>query len=353
MDENYIEQCFELALKGRGLVSPNPLVGCVIVKNGEIISTGYHREYGKAHAEAEALDKLKNAEGATLFCNLEPCCHTNKQTPPCAQRIIAAGIRKVVISNSDPNPNVAGKGIELLKNAGIEVISGVLEQKGYELNRFFFKFITNKIPYVTLKIAQSINNKINTIENEQIWITGKKSKEFVHKLRSEYDAVLIGSNTARIDNPFLNVRECPGRNPYKILLDSRLSTDLNSNLFREEPERLIIFTSEFADRKKIEILQKMQVKVFAVPTDDRDLLEIDKILKILAEEKITSLLVEGGAGIFSSFIQNELFDELIIIQAPRIFSSGLNAFSVGKQIKFHLNKTFILGDDLVTIYRPE
>ena len=202
MEENakYIKRCFTLAEKGSGFVSPNPMVGAVIVKNDNVIGEGVHQKYGEAHAEVNAINSAKeDVGGATLYCNLEPCVHEKKQTPPCVPLIIDKKIKKVIISNLDPNPEVSGKGVEELKKAGVEVETGILEEEGTELNKFYFKFVNQKQTYITLKLAQSLDGKISLNKKEQTWFTGEESRKFVHQLRSQYDAVLVGAKTIKAD----------------------------------------------------------------------------------------------------------------------------------------------------------
>ena len=347
----YIKRCFELAERGTGVVSPNPLVGSVILKDDKIIAEGWHTQFGKPHAEAEALKIAgENAQNATLFCNLEPCCHTNKKTPPCAQAIIKSGIKKVIISNLDPNPFVAGKGVKLMEEAGIEVITGILEDEGNEVNKFFFKHIQEKLPYVMLKIAQTIDGKISYSKNSQTWITGLESKKFVHSLRNKYDAVLVGVNTVNIDNPELTVREAEGRNPVKIIVDGKLSINPEAKLFDSE-EKVILFCSVSADELKKEKIKSRGAKLFELESKNGTNLDLEEILKILADEKISSIMVEGGAGIFSEFIDKKLFDELIILQGPKIFGEGLDAFKINSEMKLELVDSEQLGNDLKLVYR--
>ncbi|NWG28369.1 MAG: bifunctional diaminohydroxyphosphoribosylaminopyrimidine deaminase/5-amino-6-(5-phosphoribosylamino)uracil reductase RibD [Ignavibacteriaceae bacterium] len=348
----YIKSCFKLAEKGKGFVSPNPLVGAVLVKNGKVIGKGFHKKYGSAHAEVNAIkNATENFEGSTLYCNLEPCCHTNKKTPPCVPLIIQNKINKVVISNLDPNKDVNGKGISQLRNAGIEVISGILEDEGRELNKFYFKYIKKKLPYITLKIAQSVDGKISESRNKQTWLTGKESIKYVHKLRSEYDAVLVGANTIKIDDPQLNVREVNGRNPVRISIDGKLSIPFNSKILNPvDPEKTWVFTSKNVDEKKIKILEERGIKIFKIGSAGQNKLDIKKILKILAEQKITSLLVEGGANIFSQFVEQDLFDEIIILQAPKILGKGVTLFNTKALKKLQLLSVNKLGKDVKLVY---
>jgi diaminohydroxyphosphoribosylaminopyrimidine deaminase/5-amino-6-(5-phosphoribosylamino)uracil reductase len=325
-DEVYLKRCFELAAKGTGTVTPNPLVGAILVKNGKVIGEGFHNKYGEAHAEVEALNNSRGEiSGATLYCNLEPCCHTKKQTPPCVPLIINKGISRVVISNHDPNPDVNGDGIKQLQNAGIEVITELLKDEGEELNKFYFNYVKKKIPYITLKIAQSTDGKISKSKNKQTWITGKESKRFVHQQRAAYDAVLVGANTVTVDNPQLTVRNAAGRNPKRIILDGKLSIDLNAVvLSSEDIENTWILTSQNADKEKIKKITVKGARVIQFKSGVDEQIKLKDVLVKLGEEKITSLFVEGGSNIFSQFMDGNYFDEIIILQAPIILGKGVN-----------------------------
>ena len=250
--------------KGKGLVSPNPLVGAIIVKNGKIIGRGYHKKYGGDHAEVNAIKNSKeDIAGSTLYCNLEPCCHTNKQTPPCVPLIIEKKIKRVVISNLDPNKQVNGDGVRQLRKAGIEVDTGVLEEEGKVLNKFYFKYASEKLPYITLKIAQSIDGNISEAKNKQTWLTGKESIKYVHQLRNEYDAVLVGAGTIKSDDPQLNVREIKGRNPIRVIIDGKLSIPLKSKILNStDPEKTWIFTSYSSDEKKVKRIVERGINIF-------------------------------------------------------------------------------------------
>jgi len=350
-DKKFIEQCFKLARKGKGKVSPNPLVGALLVKNGKVIGQGYHKKSGEAHAEVNAIqDATKNVAGATLYCNLEPCCHTNKQTPPCVPLIIQNKIKRVVISTLDPNEDVNGKGVQQLREAGIEALSGILEDDGKGLNKFYFKFVQEKLPFVTLKIAQSIDGKISEAKNKQTWLTGKEAIKYVHKLRSEYDAVLVGANTIIIDNPQLNVREAKGRNPIRVIVDGNLTIPTNSKIFNlSDSEKTWIFTSSNVDVKKVRRIADKGINIFTINSKQNHF-NLKKILKVLADHKITSLLVEGGADIFSQFIEKDLFDEIIVLQAPKILGRGINGFNMKRLKKIQLLKMDNLGKDIRLVY---
>ena len=337
-NEHYIAECIKLAAKGAGYVSPNPLVGCVIVKDNKIIGKGYHKLFGGHHAEVNAInDAKKNGytlKKSTLYVNLEPCSHFGK-TPPCTDLIISENISKVVIGIRDPNLQVNGKGISKLKKAGIKVECGILKSACEELNKFFIKSVTKKLPYVTLKIAQSIDGKIALNNNQSKYITGNESLKFVHTLRSEYDAVLIGKNTAKLDNPSLTVRLVKGRNPYRIVLDKN----------NELPGKLNLFSDKNADKT-----------IVINSTDGKDI-PINKILKALYEINISSVLIEGGANIFSRFLQSNLFDDIYFMVAPKIIGDGISAFrdykitTLSKTKNIFLYNVFRTGNDLVLHYK--
>ncbi|MGD9487761.1 MAG: bifunctional diaminohydroxyphosphoribosylaminopyrimidine deaminase/5-amino-6-(5-phosphoribosylamino)uracil reductase RibD [Calditrichaceae bacterium] len=347
-DHVYMRRCLELACRGKGEVSPNPLVGAVIVKNGKIIAEGWHEHYGSAHAELNAIQNaIESVEGATLYCNLEPCCHTEKQTPPCTPLIISHKLKRVVISNPDPNPMVSGKGVKQLSDAGIEVTTGVLRKQGEYLNRFFFKYIQTGMPYVTMKIAQTLDGKIAERRGTMTWLTGNEAVEYVHRQRAGYDAVMIGAGTVSSDNPQLTVRKVQGRNPYRIIIDGRLSSPPDSKIFNDEgKEGTWVFTAEDSDVQKIRSLENRGISIFRIPSDRKFHLDLNRILKILGTEKIISVLVEGGQELFSSFISNNHLDELIILQAPVLFGRGLSAFDVDTRTEFELRSIEKLGNDI-------
>jgi len=346
-DKKYIERCFELALRGRGKVSPNPLVGAVLVKNNSIISEGWHAEFGKDHAEAMAIKKAAgDLTGATLYCNLEPCIHTNKKTPPCYPLVVNSGIKRVVLSNLDPNPSVAGKSIQQMRQKGIHVENAVLEEKGLELNRFFFKHIKSKKPWVTLKIAQSIDGKISKSSKEQTWLTGTKSKEYVHSLRSEYDAVVVGSNTVNVDNPLLNVREVKGRNPLKIIISGGLNLAADAEVLKRSIEEPVWV---FCDEKLIDSAKDTynnSVRFIGCPLEDGGKIDLNLILDFLYKENIGCVLLEGGQSLFSGFLRNNLCDELVVLQAAIVLGEGLMSVEMDAYRDFRLNYVKSLGNDL-------
>lgn len=348
----FMRRCFELAKRGAGFVSPNPMVGAVIVKNGKIIGEGYHRLFGGNHAEVDAFNNcIENPEGADMYINLEPCSHTNKKTPPCAPLVINRKIKRLFVSNTDPNPLVSGKGIKLIEESGIEVNTGILEEEGKEINKFFFKFITKGVPYVTIKTAVSQDGFISKEKGKQTWITGEETKEYVHKLRSEYDAVLVGAKTVKIDNPLLNVRAVKGRNPIRVILDGRLSIPANSHvILTADEERTIILTS--ARTETIERFNNNGAEIIQLTARENNYIPLNQVLCELGKLKISSLLVEGGAEIFTQFIQTKLANELHLIEAPVKFGAGVPAFL--QKIKLSQpHKQLKLGKDFLSIYSFE
>lgn len=347
-----MKRCFELAKHGEGFVSPNPLVGAVLVKNGKIIGEGYHRRFGGPHAEVNAfLNAEEEARGATLYCNLEPCCHSNKKTPPCTPLIIEKKVKRVVISNTDPNPRVSGRGIQQLRDHGIEVKSGVLNKQGRQLNRFFFTYMEEGRPFITLKIAQSIDGKISNAAGRQTWLTGPESQRFVHGLRHAHDAVLVGQGTIEADNPQLTVREIKGRNPKRFILDTDLKGPLNAHIYKtNERADTWILTRPGHENTQIDAVRTTGARVIEFPTVSDEEINLNQLTQYLAQQSIISLLVEGGRKVFSSFIRANLIDELIVLQAPLLLGRGLDAVTLDRKYELKLQKSETLGDDLKLVF---
>lgn len=320
-DESYIQLAIEIAKKGEGSVSPNPLVGCVITKNNKIIGAGYHQKFGAAHAEINTINSAtESLEGSTLYVNLEPCSHYGK-TPPCTERIIKEKIKRVVIGTLDVNPLVSGNGVKALKKAGVEVKVGILEKECIELNKFFVKYISQKLPYVTIKAAQTLDGMIADKNNVSEWISSEQSRNYVHSLRAKYDAVLIGSETARRDNPKLTVRMFEGRNPYRIILDSKLNLKMDLNLFKNNKDKktiIVTIDDNRSKKSKIKKLEQLGVKLVFVKKNHNARIHLKTMLKEVREMGIASVLVEGGAKIFSSFVKQNLFDDLLLFVSPKI-----------------------------------
>lgn len=320
--EKYMQRCIELAELGMGNVSPNPMVGAVVVLNDRIIGEGYHRQYGQAHAEVNAInqviEKFPNAadllKQATIYVSLEPCAHYGK-TPPCAGLIIKQQITKVIVGCRDPFSQVDGKGIEKLRAAGIEVITGVLEKECQWLNRRFFTKVQKHRPYIILKWAQTADGYFAPDDQSQFWITGNESKRLVHQWRAEEDAILVGKNTAMIDNPQLNVRYVEGRAPKRVVIDTRLELSVDLNIFDQSVETLIFN----------EIKTDIKGKNKYIALEDFDRYVPHYILYQLYLQDIQSVIIEGGAKTLNSFIEADLWDEARIFTGEKSLGKGIKA----------------------------
>jgi len=309
-DIYFLKQTFILAKRAEGFTSPNPLVGAVIVKNNKIISQGYHKKAGLAHAEIEAILKAKqNLKGSSLYINLEPCCHFGK-TPPCVDKIIQQGIKRVVVSTLDPNPKVHGKSIKKLKQAGVKVSVGLLKEEAIKINEIFFKNMQEKRPFVVAKVASSLDGKIATVNGQSKWITGRQARLFARGLRDKCDCVLVGINTVLKDNPKLNGLK---KIPYKIVIDPSLRIDAGRFIVKNNPEKLIVFTSSKTKHKD----SLKGVKVFAVK-EKKGKLDLRSILSILYKLRITSCFVEGGSETLGNFLDGKLIDKVHFFIAPKI-----------------------------------
>ena len=328
--QEMMNRVLKLALRGSGKVSPNPRVGCVIVKENKIIAEGWHREFGGIHAEADALlHCIEDPKGAIAYVNLEPCSHVGKN-PPCAPLLIEKGIKTVVIGMKDPNPLVSGKGIELLRKSGIEVIQDICTEESLWINRFFNKHIVSGIPYIIGKIAQSIDGCISTKSGDSQWISGKESRKTVHRLRAEVDAVLIGKGTALADNPSLTVRDVPGRNPLRIVLDTYCSLPEHLQIFTDDYASLTIIccSKEMEESSKVESLQKKGIHFLFCDTDESGKIDLISTLKSLYTTfHIGSILAECGGKLMSNFLQYGVLDELHVFIAPIIIGNGISAFN--------------------------
>jgi diaminohydroxyphosphoribosylaminopyrimidine deaminase/5-amino-6-(5-phosphoribosylamino)uracil reductase len=336
-DIAYMKRAFALARRGKGKTSPNPMVGALLVKKGQIIGEGWHHYYGGPHAEIEAINSALAAghspKGADLYCTLEPCCFDapDKKQPPCTSLLISSGIKSAIIANIDPNPRVKGKGIALLEAAGIEIKTGLCQEEGEELNRAFFAFQRLGRPFVHLKTAQSLDGRIAAQDYSSRWIGDESARRFVHRLRGEYDAVLIGRGTALVDDPELTVRLVKGRNPQRVILDSNLALPETAKLLSlPGPEKTIIFHSNNADAGKAEKLRSLGAELIPVqskPHLAHDGLPLSEVLPALAKRGVLSVLVEGGAAIFRSFLLEGHWDRLSIFISPIILGDGVNFIS--------------------------
>lgn len=353
-DEYYMKTALKLARKGRGYVSPNPLVGAVIVKEDRIIGCGYHQRYGGNHAEINALaNASEDASGSTLYVTLEPCCHEGK-TPPCIDSIIKHKIARVVIGTVDANPLVSRRGISNLQNCGIDVKTGVLEPECRKLNEVFFHFMETKLPFVTIKYAQSLDGRIATATGQSKWISSAASLKFTHKLRAQHDAILVGAGTVIKDNPELTVRLVRGRNPLRIIVDSALKIPAKSKVFQNlSGNRTIIATIKKVSDPQFQRLTKLGAEVTTVTADKQGNVDLKKLLKMLAKRNISSVLVEGGAGVITSILINNLANRLVTVIAPKILGKGIEAVGDLKITNLDLAKKLSIrkmtksGDDII------
>ncbi|HBT95057.1 MAG TPA: bifunctional diaminohydroxyphosphoribosylaminopyrimidine deaminase/5-amino-6-(5-phosphoribosylamino)uracil reductase RibD, partial [Coriobacteriia bacterium] len=293
-DSLYMKRAVELARKGSGWVNPNPQVGAVIVRDDRVIGEGYHERFGELHAERNALlSCTEPAAGATMYVTLEPCCHTGK-TPPCTDAILEAGIAKVVAGSNDPNPSVAGKGFGRLREAGIEVVTGFMQNECDALNRIFFHYIRNKTPYVLMKYAMTLDGKIATRTGESKWITGEAARADVQRLRGRYAAIMVGIGTVLADDPLLTCRLEGERNPLRVVCDSRLAISLESQIVQTACEVPTLIATTTADSEKIRQLGKLGCSVLTLPAADGHV-DLKQLLCELATRGVDSVLVEGGA----------------------------------------------------------
>lgn len=324
-EEKYMRHALKLSLKAMGHTSPNPMVGCVIVKDGKIIGEGYHERYGELHAERNALANCKeNPEGATLYVTLEPCCHYGK-TPPCTEAIIENKIKKVVVACLDPNPLVAGKGCEILKGCGIEVVTGVLEEECRKANEVFMHYIQKKEPFIVTKYAMTLDGKIASYTGDSKWVTGEAAREHVQQLRKRYAGIMVGIGTVLADDPMLNCRVEEGVNPIRIICDSKLRIPLDSQIVKTAKEIPTIAAAckKFANSEKIAALEENNIEVIL---SDGEEVDLEALMKQLGEKKIDSVLVEGGGKLHASFLEKNLINRVYAYIAPKLIG-GSSALS--------------------------
>jgi len=350
--DKLMSKAFRLAENGLGYTSPNPPVGALILNNGDVVARGYHRRAGAPHAEIEAIQKAgAKAANSTIITTLEPCSHHGK-TPPCADAIIKAGIKKVVCAIKDKNPMVAGNGYAKLRKAGGEDIIGVHENFARKFYGPYFKFITTGLPYVTLKFAQSIDGRIATTKGDSRWISSEESLKFAHKLRAINDAVLIGANTLAKDNPELTTRLVNGSNPVRIVLSNSGKLNKKRKLFIDKAAPTFVATGNDSVPGSGNGFETLKLK------KGRDGLSLKELLKKLGQMNIVSLLVEGGADVSTSFMRQKLIDNVIIITAPKFLGNGIH--SIGDLSINKINKAIGLqdvewsrsGPDMVLSGRP-
>ncbi len=316
----YMKQALSLAEKGAGYTSPNPQVGAVVVKNHQVVGEGYHQVVGGPHAEVNAIDDAgDDAKDATLYVTLEPCNHTGR-TPPCTEKILQAGIKRVVVAMVDPNPNVAGGGNAYLSSKGIEVDCGILADQAKKQNESFIKYSRTKMPFVTLKCAATLDGRLATRTGDSKWVTGPVAREFVHRLRHVNDAIMVGVETIKLDDPSLTTRieDLDGQDPVRIILDSRLTIPEDAKVLRLNSDSdIIIATGLKVPTKKREALIQRGIKVLAFPLKDGKV-DLALLMVQLGDMNITSVLVEGGGGVLASALADGIADKIYFFYAPKI-----------------------------------
>jgi len=352
-DEGFMRRALRLARKGEGRVSPNPMVGAVIVRDGRIIAEGYHRRYGENHAEINAIaNATEPVAGATFYITLEPCSHHGK-TPPCVEALIASRPGRVVVGTIDPNPLVSGRGIAALQRHGIETNTGVLEEACQRQNEVFFKYIRTGVPFVTLKFALTLDGRIATAAGHSRWISSPPSLRFAHRLRRAHDAILVGAGTVLKDNPELTCRLVRGENPLRVVVDSHLRTSPDASVFDVRRSPTIVAMTRKAPVERRRLFEQKGIEVLELGEDEGGHIDLQGLLKLLGQRKIASLLVEGGAGVNTSFLRENLVDRLIAVIAPKIVGTGINAVGdlgirqMENALRLSFERITRSGDDLI------
>ena len=321
-DRRFMKKALRLAQRGLGRVHPNPLVGAVLVKNGKVVGSGAHEYFGGPHAEVSAIRQAKDGvRGARLYVTLEPCGHTGK-TPPCTELLLKSGIKELVIGARDPNPKVNGRGISLLKKSGIKVRKGVLEEKARSLNKSYNHWIEKKMPYVTVKFAQSLDGKIHDFKGCSRWISGETSRSLAHRLRAEADAIVVGIRTILKDDPLLSVRlkKWKGRPPLKVVVDSKLKTPSRAKIFsKKSPGPVLIASTKFASRAAFRCLQK-KAEIIKFPARVGRV-DLKSLFRELGRRGVTSVLVEGGAELIAEVLSRKLAQEIYCFVAPKVLGN--------------------------------
>ncbi len=344
-DEKYMRMALRLAMRATGRTSPNPLVGAVVVKDGVVIGRGFHRRAGEPHAEVIALGQAgPAAKGAVLYVTLEPCSHTDKRTPPCTPLVIHSGVKRVVVGMIDPNPRVSGRGLRAIARSGIAVQSGVLGDEAARLNEAFVKHVTTGLPFVTLKIAQTLDGKIATASGESQWITGEEARQEGHRLRSANDAILVGINTVLADDPALTARIPGGRDPLRVILDSRLRIPLRARVVTERSAaRTIVATLRTAPDRKRRQLQDAGVEVVSVRAA-AGRVDLKDLLQKLGKRDVMSVLVEGGAEVHAAALRTGVADKAVVFTAPLFMTGRDSLCAVGGASPKRLSQAVRLRD---------
>ena len=354
-DEYYMSLALSLAEKGRGKVSPNPMVGAVVVRDGKVIGQGYHLKAGEDHAEVIALCEAgENAHGATLYVTLEPCCHHGK-TPPCIDAISRSGIRRVVSAMMDENPLVCGKGIAILREKNIEMVVGILEDRARKLNESYLKFITTGTPFVTLKLASTLDGRIADSRGKSKWITGTETRKRIHLWRSWSDALMVGIGTVLADDPELTVRETDGSSPLRVIVDSCLKTLPDAKVLADS--NVIIAATDTADTARLTFFEKHGIEVWTLEAKDGKV-SLLHLLQKLGKRNITSVFCEGGSLLATSLLKERLVDKMIFTIAPKILGSGipavrdLNIGGLDNAITLKDREIDLTGEDIIVIGYP-
>jgi len=353
LENKYMELAIELAKNGEGAVNPNPMVGAIVVKDGEIIGRGYHKKFGGPHAEVYALEEAGIlAKGADMYVTLEPCSHHGK-TPPCADAIIKAGIRRCIVAMKDPNPLVAGRGLNKMKEAGIEVISGIMEQESQEINKVFVKYINNDIPYIFLKTALTLDGKIATSSGDSKWISNEEARKKVQKYRNKYMGIMVGINTVLKDNPRLTARIENGIDPYRIVIDPELVINIEANIIMNNTDKktIIVTSQENMRNEKYKKLKEKNVKFIFIPGKE---FEIYIVMQEIKKLGIDSVLVEGGSKVISHILREKIVDEGVFFIAPKILGDsnaiplieGFDVEKMSEAIKLKDVNYKIYGDNI-------
>jgi len=358
-DERFMKIALRLARLGAGRVSPNPMVGAVLVKSGEVVATGFHRGYGLAHAEVEALRKVGfQAKHMELYVNLEPCCHYGN-TPPCTDAIVRAGVKRVIVGTVDRNPIVSGRGIERLREAGLEVTVGVLEQEAVKLNEGFFKWITTGFPFVTLKLAITLDGKIADRQMASRWISGEKSRQIVHRMRALSDCVMVGAGTFEADNPTLlpATNRTSLKTPVRVVVSSNASIEISekTNLLRTmDRGKVVVACGEGARKERVEALQTLGFEVWLIKEKDGRV-DVKELLRSMGSKGLVYVLAEGGAKLAASLIQEDMVDRLVLFVAPKLLGDpkaipmvedlGVRALCEAKRFRIEALKK--VGEDVL------
>lgn len=321
-DERFMRMALELAARAGHFTLPNPMVGAVVVSKGEVVGSGYHRRPGTPHAEALALAEAgSRAKGGTLYATLEPCCHTDKRTPPCAESIMRAGVARVVYAAEDPNPKVCGRGGRTLEEAGIEVERGVLREEAEMLNEVYRKYMTTGLPFVTLKLAMSLDGRIATASGESRGLSCPQSLEKVHLMRLESEAVLVGAGTVLADDPELTVRLVDNpekRQPTRFVVDSGFRTPLDRKVWDQSKAKTVLVTTDKADSQKLGELSKRGIEIWTIEPDPKGRVDLERLVRKMGLHEYYTLLVEGGGQVAASMLGAGLVDKIAFLYSPRI-----------------------------------